>query len=82
VLENLGGHDAAAAAAKDVAQRLIVVHSDSAVSPEGVRDFVSKVPHPVEQVWLPDVSQFDFYDQAGPMNTAADAATKHFLRTA
>ena len=54
---------------------------DTAVNPDSVREFVAKVPHRVEQIWLPDVTQFDFYDQAGPMTTAVDAATTHFLRT-
>ena len=71
----------AQAAAQEITQPLLIVHSDGAVSPASVREFIAMVPHRVEQVWLPDVTQFDFYDQAAPMSAAAEAATKHFLRT-
>jgi fermentation-respiration switch protein FrsA (DUF1100 family) len=68
------------AAATDIAAPLLIVHGDSAVSPESVREFISKVPRAVDQMWLPDVTQFDFYDRAVPMAAAADAATNHFRR--
>lgn len=69
------------AAAASIDQPLLVVHSDSAVSPHSVREFVAEVPHAVTQIWLEDVTQYDFYDQPGPMCIAADAATRHFLGT-
>jgi pimeloyl-ACP methyl ester carboxylesterase len=62
-------------------QPLLVVHSDAAVNPDSVREFVAKVPGPVEQLWLDGVTQFDFYDQPDAMTTASDAVSAHFGRT-
>lgn len=73
-------YDAQAAAAH-LAQPLLIVHSDAAASPESVREFVAKVPREVDQRWIDGVSQFDFYDQPGPMKTACDAAAHHFAST-
>jgi hypothetical protein len=33
------------------------------------------------ELWLPDVSQFDFYDRPGPVAAAAEAIALHFART-
>ncbi|MFE4174049.1 alpha/beta hydrolase [Streptomyces sp. NPDC056909] len=73
-------YDAQAAAAF-LKQPLLTVHSDAAASPESVREFAAQVPHEVDQLWIEEVSQFDFYDRPGPMNTACDAAAHHFVRT-
>jgi uncharacterized protein len=67
----------AQAAAPLLTQPLLVVHSDAAASPESVREFVALVPGRVEQLWLSDVSQFDFYDAREPMTAAADAVAAH-----
>ena len=53
---------------------------NAAVNPDSVREFVSNVPGPVDQLWLDGISQFDFYDQPGPMKAASDAAAVHFIR--
>jgi uncharacterized protein len=68
-------------AAAGLTAPLLVVTSDAAVSPESVREFVAKVPRPVEQIWVPGVPQFDWYDQPGPTALAADAAAAHFDAT-
>ncbi|MFJ1767623.1 alpha/beta hydrolase [Amycolatopsis sp. NPDC088138] len=68
----------AQASASRLTAPLLVVHSDAAASPESVREFVALVPGPVEQIWLDDVAQYDFYDQPGPVKTAADAVARHF----
>ncbi|QXE33993.1 alpha/beta hydrolase [Streptomyces sp. GMY02] len=73
-------YDAQAAAAH-LKQPLLTVHSDAAASPESVREFAAQVPREVEQLWIDEVSQFDFYDQPGPMNTACNAAVHHFVNT-
>jgi len=72
----------AQAAARELRQPLLVVHSDAAVRPDSVREFVAAVAGPVEQVWLDGVTQFDFYDGPGPMAAAADAVADHFARLA
>ncbi|OBK35384.1 hypothetical protein A5658_08175 [Mycobacterium sp. 1245111.1] len=66
--------------ADKLTQPLLIVHSDAAVNPGSVREFASKVPGPVAQLWLDGISQFDFYDQPGPMKAASDAAAAHFSR--
>jgi uncharacterized protein len=74
-------YDAQAAAPRlDVP--LFVMHSDAAASPDSVREFIAMVPGHVDQMWLDDVSQFDFYDQPGPVTLAADAVARHFTATA
>ncbi|ONI78331.1 hypothetical protein BWI15_02320 [Kribbella sp. ALI-6-A] len=73
-------YDAQAAAAS-LTQPLSIVHSASAASPESIPEFVAKSTRPVEQLWLDDVTQFDFYDQPGPMKTASDTAAHHFEQT-
>jgi len=67
--------------AKELGQPLLVVHSDAAVNPDSVRQFVANVSAPVEQLWLDGASQFDFYDQPAAMATASDAVSAHFSRT-
>ncbi|MFJ5263333.1 alpha/beta hydrolase [Streptomyces sp. NPDC088387] len=71
----------AQASADHLTQPLLLVHSDAAASPESVREFATKVPREVEQLWLDGVTQFDFYDRPGPMKTASDAAARHFAGT-
>jgi uncharacterized protein len=67
--------------AHELTQPLLIVHSDAAVNPDSVREFVAKVSGPVDQLWLDGISQYDFYDQPGPMKAASDAAVVHFTRT-
>jgi hypothetical protein len=67
--------------AHELTQPLLIVHSDAAVGPDSVREFVAKVPGRVDQLWLDGISQYDFYDQPGPMKAASDAAVVHFART-
>ncbi|MFG1849177.1 alpha/beta hydrolase [Micromonospora carbonacea] len=68
-------------AAPHLTAPLLVISSDAAVSPSSVRQFIAKVPHPVEQIWIPGVPQFDWYDQPGPTGLAADAVAAHFDAT-
>lgn len=56
----------------------IIIHSESAAIPQGVKAFYSKLDAPKDQVWLKDVTQFDFYDQTEPMTQAVDAAVQYF----
>jgi hypothetical protein len=73
-------YDAQVAASR-LTQPLAIVHSSRAASPESIPEFVAKVAGPVEQLWLDDVTQYDFYDQPTPMKTASDAVALHFERT-
>ncbi|HEY0258704.1 MAG TPA: alpha/beta fold hydrolase, partial [Lacisediminihabitans sp.] len=71
----------AQAAADALTQPLLIVTSDSAVSPQSVREFVARVPRPVEERWLDGITQFEFYDRPDTMAIAADEAAAHFART-
>ncbi|WP_405061340.1 alpha/beta hydrolase [Kribbella sp. NBC_01505] len=73
-------YDAQASAAR-LTQPLSIVHSTSAASPESIPEFIAKVAGPVKELWLDDVTQFDFYDQPAPMKIASDTAAHHFERT-
>ena len=70
-------YDAQASAA-ELSVPLFVMHSDAAASPQSVREYVAKVRGQVDQVWLDNVTQFDFYDRPDRVATAADAAARHF----
>lgn len=59
---------------------LALVHSDAAAIPEGARAFASDASAPVDQHWLADVTQFDFYDRPDAVTRAADIVADHFLR--
>ncbi|MEM9800473.1 MAG: nuclear transport factor 2 family protein [Planctomycetota bacterium] len=65
-------------AAPDVRQPLLIVHSDAAVIPGGARRFFGMLTGDRRQLWLDDVSQFDFYDQDEPVREASDAVAAHF----
>ena len=58
----------------------LIVHSEAAAIPEGARAFFEDLLAPKAQLWLPDVSQFDFYDRPDAVAIAADAAADHFSR--
>jgi uncharacterized protein len=57
---------------------LLIVHSEAAAIPQGARQFYAAVSAPKQQLWLDNVSQFDFYDRATPVKAAADAVASHF----
>ncbi|MBX7482158.1 alpha/beta hydrolase [Qipengyuania qiaonensis] len=62
-------------------QPFLMVHSESAAIPEGAHRFFDLVPAQKTELWLEAVTQFDFYDQQGPVTTAADAVARHFGET-
>lgn len=68
-------------AAPRVRQPFLMVHSDSAAIPQGARRFYARVAGPKRELWLPRVTQFDFYDRAMPVKASADAAAAHFRAT-
>ena len=62
-------------------QPLLMVHSEAAAIPEGAHRFYSLVPGQKSELWLENVTQFDFYDQAQPVAAAADAVARQFGET-
>ncbi len=68
-------------AAAGLTQPLFIVTSESAVAPDSVREFIARVPGGVGQAWLDNITQFQFYDQPGPVRLASDAVARHFDST-
>lgn len=58
----------------------LIVHSEAAAVPQGAHAFYALLPGKKSELWLDDVSQFDFYDRSEPVTIAADAAAAHFTR--
>lgn len=68
-------------AAPAVTQPFLMVHSEAAAIPKGAHRFYARLTSPRSELWLDNVSQFDFYDQAVPVTRASDAAAVHFRKT-
>ena len=68
--------------AQAVADRLLVptliVCSESAALPAGAHAFAKRTKAPATELWLDDVSQFDFYDRADVVTTSIAAVVDHF----
>lgn len=58
----------------------LIVHSEAAAVPQGAHQFFALLKGDAQELWLDDVSQFDFYDGAEPVAKAADAVAEHFER--
>ncbi|GLS34462.1 membrane protein [Mesorhizobium tianshanense] len=68
-------------AAPRLHQPLLMVHSEAAAIPQGAHKFYARLTGPKQELWLDDVSQFDFYDRAAPVKAASDAVAAHFRAT-
>ena len=71
----------AIAAAPAFDKPLLMVESDAAAAPQGARKFAAAMDGRAREVWLDDVTQFDFYDQAAAVTRSADEAAEHFADT-
>jgi uncharacterized protein len=67
--------------APEITQPFLIVHSEAAAIPKGARLFFARAKAPKQEVWLQDVSQFDFYDRPSAVTRACDAVAAHFRRT-
>jgi fermentation-respiration switch protein FrsA (DUF1100 family) len=67
-------------AAPGISEPTLIVHSEAAAIPEGAKKFYANLSAPKSQVWLDDVTQFDFYDQAKGVDPAVEAVIAHFER--
>jgi uncharacterized protein len=69
-----------------VAQRIKVptlfIHSEKAAIPDGARQFFAAIPVQNKQMdWLPNRTQFDFYDQEQTVNESVTLITDHLKET-
>ena len=60
---------------------VLLVHSEAAAIPQGAREYASRMGENATAVWLPKITQFDFYDRPDAVDTSADAVSEHFERT-
>lgn len=59
----------------------LLVHSEAAAIPQGAKEFASRMGDNATAMWLPEITQFDFYDRPDAVETSADAVSDHFKRT-
>ena len=57
---------------------VMIVHSEAAAIPQGAQEFYSRLSGEKEELWLDDITQFDFYDSPEAVTTASDAVAKYF----
>lgn len=68
-------------AAPRLHQPFLMVHSEAAAIPQGARKFYARLAGQKQELWLDNVTQFDFYDRAAPVKIASDAVAAHFRAT-
>lgn len=76
----------AIAVADRFSKPFLMIESEAAAAPQGARAFFERLERngrsiSAREVWLDDVSQFDFYDRDEPVRRAADEVAAHFGRT-
>ncbi len=67
--------------AEQLKKPTLLVHSEAAAIPQGMQEYARRLGSHVTELWLDDVSQFDFYDAPGPVKAASDAVVEHFNAT-
>jgi hypothetical protein len=64
-----------------ISDPVTIIHSEAAAVPEGARRFYASLRSPKSELWLQNVGQLDFYDQAEPVRASADRVASHFAQT-
>ncbi len=59
----------------------LLVHSETAAIPQGAREYARRMGANATAIWLPELTQFDFYDRPDAVESSVDAVSKHFERT-
>ena len=67
--------------ADELAKPTFLVHSEAAAIPQGAREYARRMGRNIAELWLKNVTQFDFYDDPDAVKTAGDAVADHFGRT-
>lgn len=62
----------------ELGQPTLIVHSEAAAVPQGAHAFFALLKGDKSELWLEDVTQFDFYDDPDVVKRAADAVAAHF----
>jgi len=66
------------AAVRRLSAPTLVVCSEAAALPAGAHRFADEAQVPVDQIWLEDVNQFDFYYRADVVEQVSNAVSAHF----
>lgn len=67
--------------ADELKKPTFLVHSETAAIPQGAREYARRMGRNITELWLENVTQFDFYDDPGAVKTASDAVADHFGQT-
>ena len=67
-------------AAPRLSQPFFMVHSEAAAIPQGAHRFYAGLAAPKGELWLDNVTQFEFYDREEPVGLASDAVAAHFRK--
>lgn len=70
----------AISAAPKLTQPFFQVESEAAALPAGAHKFFAALKGEKGELWLPNTTQMDFYDQPEPVARASDAVAEHFRR--
>ena len=60
---------------------VLLVHSEAAAIPQGAKAYAERMGDKAETIWLPEVTQFDFYDDPSAVERSTEAVVGHFART-
>ncbi len=69
-------------AAEKIAQPVLMIHSEDALSPMLARRFAERLPHLPEMTWVDSTGQIDFYDDPKLIGPAAAKLAKFFAAQA
>lgn len=60
---------------------VLIVHSEAAAIPQGAKEFYQRLSGQKKQLWLENITQFDFYDSSVAVTTASDVVAEYFGQT-
>ena len=70
-------YDAIATADK-LNKPVMIIHSEAAAIPQGAKEFYSRLSGEKDELWLADITQFDFYDNPEVVATASNIVAEYF----
>ena len=73
-------HDAVRSA-DQLKRPVLLVHSEAAAVPQGAHEYARRLGRNAAELWLDEVTRFDFCDNPIPIKAATDAAADHFNTT-
>ena len=58
----------------------LLVHSEAAAIPQGAKEYARRMGDKATELWLPEVTQFEFYDRPDAVESSANAVSEHFQK--